>query len=324
MTTRALVIGAGGLGGPLAIALGAAGFELTIVDPDAVEASNLHRQVQFTPADVGAPKAAGSRLRSSRAADTRAASRRAGPRRTPTISAAILTSSSTAATTRRRSSRSPTGRSPPAAHTLIAAAIQLGGSVFAGAPGYACYRCLFEAPAPALACSTAGVLGPVVGAIGGLAAALAIGLARGDRRHAGSIFVFDDLRTGADPRIVRFAPRPGCTACARRAAAGARGAGRRDRRAPVIVVRVPGPLRAMTGGAADVELRAATVRDALAELDRKHPGVAARVLDAAGKVRPFVRIFVGAADIGELGGLDTPLADRDELSIRARDGRRRG
>src|SRR5689334_3768583 len=55
--TRATVVGAGGLGGPLALALGAAGIELTIVDPDIVEASNLHRQIQFTTADVGKPKA---------------------------------------------------------------------------------------------------------------------------------------------------------------------------------------------------------------------------------------------------------------------------
>jgi hypothetical protein len=61
------------------------------------------------------------------------------------------------------------------------------------------------------------VLGPVVGAIGGVAAALALGLARGDRSHAGSVFAFDDLRTSVGPRIVRFAPRPGCSACARAA-----------------------------------------------------------------------------------------------------------
>ena len=83
----------------------------------------------------------------------------------------------------------------------------------------------------------------------------------------------------------------------------------------MITVRVPGPLRMLTGGAAEVELHAATVRDALAELDRRHPGVAARVLDAAGAVRPFVRLFVGSADIGDLAGLDTELADHDELAI---------
>ena len=55
---RATVVGAGGLGGPLAIALGAAGFELLIVDPDSVDETNLHRQIQFKRDDVGKPKAA--------------------------------------------------------------------------------------------------------------------------------------------------------------------------------------------------------------------------------------------------------------------------
>jgi molybdopterin/thiamine biosynthesis adenylyltransferase len=96
---------------------------------------------------------------------------------------------------------------------VIAAALRYGGNAFAGAPGAACYRCLFEEPVEAATCAGAGVLGPVVGAIGGVAAALAIGLARGDRSHAGSIFVFDDLRRSREPRIVRFSPREGCASC---------------------------------------------------------------------------------------------------------------
>src|SRR6185436_11193002 len=55
--TRATIVGAGGLGGPLALSLGAAGLELTIVDPDVVDESNLHRQIQFSGGDVGKPKA---------------------------------------------------------------------------------------------------------------------------------------------------------------------------------------------------------------------------------------------------------------------------
>jgi len=80
-------------------------------------------------------------------------------------------------------------------------------------------------------------------------------------------------------------------------------------------VRVPTALRTFTNGAADVDLTAATVRDALAELDRKHPGIAARVLDGQGAVKPFIRIFVGADDIGSLAGLDTKLGERDEIAI---------
>ena len=80
-------------------------------------------------------------------------------------------------------------------------------------------------------------------------------------------------------------------------------------------IRIPSALRTLTGGIADVEVQATTVRDALVELDRQHPGVAARVLDAASSVKPFIRIFVGAEDIGALAGLDTHVGERDEIAI---------
>ncbi len=54
-----LIIGAGGLGTPVATVLAAAGVgRITLMDADRVERTNLHRQFQFTPADVGAFKAA--------------------------------------------------------------------------------------------------------------------------------------------------------------------------------------------------------------------------------------------------------------------------
>jgi molybdopterin converting factor small subunit len=65
----------------------------------------------------------------------------------------------------------------------------------------------------------------------------------------------------------------------------------------------------------DVNVKATTVRDALVELDRQHPGVTARVLDAASSVKPYVRIYVGPDDIGALSGLDTPVGERDEIAI---------
>ena len=80
-------------------------------------------------------------------------------------------------------------------------------------------------------------------------------------------------------------------------------------------IRVPGPLRALTAGAAEIAVTARTVRAALVELEGNHPGIAGRVLDAAGAVRPFIRIYVGAEDIEALGGLDTALAEGDEVAI---------
>lgn len=80
-------------------------------------------------------------------------------------------------------------------------------------------------------------------------------------------------------------------------------------------IRVPSALRGFTDGRADVTTTATTVRDAIADLDHRFPGIAARLLDGGGAVKPFIRIFVGADDIGALAGLDTPLGDRDEVAI---------
>lgn len=215
--TRATIVGAGGLGGPLALSLGAAGIELTIVDLDVIEVSNLHRQIQFTTADLGKPKATAlasavvARGGTARGYQTRWTSDDADD-----ISAdadLIIDGSDDPATKFAVADWAVAAGRP----YVIAAALRFGGNVLVGAPGAACYRCLFEEPVSAETCAAAGVLGPVVGAIGGVAAALALGLARGDRSHAGSIFVFDDIRYSVTPRIVRFAPRPGCSACARAA-----------------------------------------------------------------------------------------------------------
>jgi len=208
----ALVVGAGGLGGPLALGLGAAGLDVRIVDPDLVETSNLHRQIQFTAEHVGEPKA------TVLAAEVlRRGGRAKGYRMRWTAEDADDLSADCAVVV--EGSDDPATKFAVAdwavAHEkpyVIAAALRYGGNALAGAPGSSCYRCLFEEPAPAATCATAGVLGPVVGAIGGLAAALAIGLARGDARYAGSIFVFDDLRRSHTPRVVRFERRADCPA----------------------------------------------------------------------------------------------------------------
>jgi adenylyltransferase/sulfurtransferase len=213
--TRATVVGAGGLGGPLALALGAAGLELCVVDDDVVELSNLARQIQFTADDLGQPKARClAALVTARGGRARGVVQRWTPDTADELSgdADVIVDGSDDPATKFAVADWAVANGRP---YVIAAALRYGGNALAGAPGAACYRCLFEEPAEAPSCGDAGVLGPVVGAIGGVAAALVLGLARGDRAHAGSIFVFDDLRTQGAPRVVRFAPRPGCPACAR-------------------------------------------------------------------------------------------------------------
>ncbi|NVB78938.1 MAG: hypothetical protein HOV81_11120 [Kofleriaceae bacterium] len=216
--TRATVVGAGGLGGPLALALGAAGVELVIVDHDTVELSNLHRQIQFTASDIGKSKAtvlasavvaAGGKARGYQTKWT------AEDADDISGDCDLIVDGCDDPATKFAVADWAVATGKP---YVIAAALRYGGNVLVGAPGHACYRCLFEEPVDAATCAAAGVLGPVVGVIGGVAAALAIGLARGDSSHAGSIFVFDDLRRSRDPRIVRFEPRAGCPSCTQRKA----------------------------------------------------------------------------------------------------------
>ncbi len=215
MTARVVIVGAGGLGGPLSLALGAAGVELTIVDHDHVEISNLHRQIQFTTADLGKAKAsvlAGAII--ARGGTARGVVQQWTAENADDLGAdadVIVDGCDDPVTKFAVTDWAvANGRS-----YVIAGALRYGGNVFAGAPGVACYRCLFEAPVEAPTCAEAGVLGPVVGAIGGVAAAIALGLIANDRTHAGALLAFDDLRKVAEPRIVRFAARRDCPTCAR-------------------------------------------------------------------------------------------------------------
>ena len=62
MRGRALVIGVGGLGSPVALYLATAGIgHLTLVDHDTVDLTNLQRQIAHTEARVGQPKVESAR-----------------------------------------------------------------------------------------------------------------------------------------------------------------------------------------------------------------------------------------------------------------------
>jgi sulfur-carrier protein len=82
----------------------------------------------------------------------------------------------------------------------------------------------------------------------------------------------------------------------------------------MITVRIPTPLRTLTGGNEQVDVEGATVREAIDALEKQCPGMKDRLLDEKG-VRRFVNLYVGDEDVRFLDGLDTKLASGTEISI---------
>lgn len=80
-------------------------------------------------------------------------------------------------------------------------------------------------------------------------------------------------------------------------------------------VKIPSPLRKLTGDRRSVTAAGKTLGDVLNDLDRQFPGIKARVLDADGKVLSFVNIFVDEQDIRLMQGLATPVSESTEVSI---------
>ena len=82
-----------------------------------------------------------------------------------------------------------------------------------------------------------------------------------------------------------------------------------------VSVKIPTPLRRVTGGVAQVDGDGATVRDLIEDLERRYPGIRERLCDEAGELRRFVNVFVGDEDIRFLDGLETKLDEGAEVSI---------
>ena len=80
-------------------------------------------------------------------------------------------------------------------------------------------------------------------------------------------------------------------------------------------VRIPTPLRKLTNNEELIEVNAATIGDAIIELQSRYPGIQERLVDDQGEVRRFVNIYVNEEDIRFLKNRETPLKDGDEVSI---------
>jgi sulfur-carrier protein len=80
-------------------------------------------------------------------------------------------------------------------------------------------------------------------------------------------------------------------------------------------VRIPTPLRSLTGDQATVTVEGQTVAEVVKALDAAHPGLAGRILDSDGNIRRFVNVFVDDEDIRFVDGLATAVPDGATVSI---------
>jgi molybdopterin converting factor small subunit len=81
-----------------------------------------------------------------------------------------------------------------------------------------------------------------------------------------------------------------------------------------IEVRIPTILRSYTGGAKSVQGSGSTLGELLINLDAEHGGLRERLIDGE-KLRRFVNVYLNDEDVRFLGGLETPVADGDTVTV---------
>jgi molybdopterin converting factor small subunit len=79
-------------------------------------------------------------------------------------------------------------------------------------------------------------------------------------------------------------------------------------------VRIPPTLRAEVGGARELEARGATVAEVIDDLVERYPPLAEQLL-SGGELAPFVNVYLGGEDVRTRDGLETPVADGDQLIL---------
>lgn len=222
---HALVIGAGGLGSPVSLYLGSAGIgRLTLVDDDAVDLTNLQRQIAHNLARVGQPKAESARqtvLAINPDVAVQVELRRADAAwlDKAVVDADVVLDCSDNFATRHAVNEACVQHRKP---LVSGAAIGFDGQVSVydtrldDAP---CYACLFppQAAFEEAACATMGVFAPLVGIIGTVQAAEALKLIAGvGTSLAGRLQMLDARRM--EWTELRLARQPGCKVCAKRRA----------------------------------------------------------------------------------------------------------
>jgi molybdopterin synthase sulfur carrier subunit len=81
-----------------------------------------------------------------------------------------------------------------------------------------------------------------------------------------------------------------------------------------VTVKIPSPLRTLTGGAATVDCAPGTVRELIDQLDASYPGLRDRLCQD-GELRRFVNVFVAGEDVRFAAGIATVTSDGQEVTI---------
>jgi sulfur-carrier protein adenylyltransferase/sulfurtransferase len=219
---RVLIVGAGGLGSPVAMYLAAAGVgTLGLVDFDLVDASNLHRQLLHGTGDIGRPKVDSARDRLAEV----------NPHVQVETIAEALTAANAMAVVGRYDLVVDASDNFATRYLVNDAGVLSGVPVVYGSverfegqaslfamPGGPCYRCLFrEPPPPGLVptCADAGVFGVLPGLVGMIQATEAIKYLTGvGETLAGRLLLVDAGRMRF--RTIEVRPDPACPVCGTR------------------------------------------------------------------------------------------------------------
>lgn len=197
LLSRVLIIGLGGLGAPAAVYLAGAGVgTLALADDDTVHLSNLQRQILFTTQDLNEPKVQVTARRLAQLNPDISLitlqQRLSGEAlRQQVAQADVVLDCSDNMQTRQAVNAACVALETP---LITASAVGFGGQLMVLTPPWqqGCYRCLWpDDSEPERNCRTAGVVGPVVGAMGTMQALEAIKLLSGMSTTSGELRLFD-------------------------------------------------------------------------------------------------------------------------------------
>ncbi len=229
LEAHAVVLGAGGLGSPVALYLAAAGVgRITLIDDDTVDATNLQRQIAHVEQRIGQLKVESAReamRQINPGPRVRTLARRADPALLDEClsdASVVLDCSDNFATRQALNAACVRAGVPLVSGAAIGFDGQVGvfdtraGSQHAGP----CYACLFppDAAVEEVRCAVMGVLAPLVGVVGSLQAVEALKLLAGAGRSlAGRLLLIDAL--DMDIRTMQLQRNPYCPVCGQPGAA---------------------------------------------------------------------------------------------------------